>query len=234
MIGAMSPIWPEAARVFHERAPEYDGWFDDSLVFDIELAALKDLTTPLGVPRLEVGVGPGRFAAELGMSFGIDPAFGALVLAQKRLAGICQGVGEMLPMRSGSVATVYLLFTLCFTEKPATVMCEIGRILKPGGHLVLGVVPRESPWGKSLRQKKREGHPFYQHSRFYGVEQICTWLTGPGLNVVEERSALFQPPGKVVCLETSRQGVDDAAGFVLLVARKSQDVDSSDSSVGSV
>ncbi|MDA3832460.1 MAG: class I SAM-dependent methyltransferase [Spirochaetales bacterium] len=220
MFGAMTPLWPKAAQVFHERAEEYDGWFDESLLFDIELAALHDLQTMLHGPRLEVGVGPGRFAKELDVCIGIDPAMGALALAAQRLTGVCRGVGESLPVQSGAVATVFLLFTLCFTENPALVIREIARALKPQGHLVLGVVPRESPWGKYLRMKKKDGHPFYQHSHFYDIEQIAVWLKETGLVIVEERSSLLQRPGDVTTMEPSRRGRNEDAGFMILVAQK--------------
>ncbi|MCG2824383.1 MAG: hypothetical protein L6364_11985, partial [Desulfobulbaceae bacterium] len=61
----------QAAGVFDERAEEYDAWFEGSLLFAIERAALQELTTPLASPKLEVGVGPGRFAEALGVEFGI-------------------------------------------------------------------------------------------------------------------------------------------------------------------
>ena len=220
MAGTMSSILPKSARIFHERAAEYDDWFDDSLLFDIELRALHELTTNLPEPRLEVGVGPGRFARELGVAIGVDPAMGALVIARNRIPLVCQAMGEALPVQSSSVPTVFLLFTLCFTENPVQVMMELGRIIQPAGHVVLGVVPRESPWGKLLRKKKQDGHPFYQHSRFYDIQQITTWFAEAGLTIVEERSSLVQLPGEVVAMEQSRPGRDENAGFVLLVGRK--------------
>lgn len=220
MLGTMSPIWPKAAQVFHEQAEEYDGWFEESLVFDIELAALAELTTKLVPPRLEVGVGPGRFAEKLGVTIGIDPAFGALSLARKRLDLVCQGVGEQLPVRSQAVATAFLLLTLCFTERPQRVLTELRRIINPGGHLVLGMVPRSSPWGKSLWQKKKQGHAFYRHSTLYDIEQVVDWLEELGFAVVETRSTLFQKPDAVERLEPSRSGLVEGAGFTLLVAQK--------------
>ena len=33
--------WRQAARVFQERAAEYDNWYEDSLLFATELAALQ-------------------------------------------------------------------------------------------------------------------------------------------------------------------------------------------------
>ena len=59
-------FWRQAAGVFDERAAEYDGWFEDSLLFAIERGALQELDTPLLDPKLEIGVGPGRFAEASG------------------------------------------------------------------------------------------------------------------------------------------------------------------------
>ncbi len=60
-------FWRQAARVFDERAAEYDAWFEGSLLFAIEREALQELATPLLGPKLEIGVGPGRFAEALGV-----------------------------------------------------------------------------------------------------------------------------------------------------------------------
>lgn len=212
--------WQKAAAVFHEHANEYDGWYEGSLLFDIELAAIKDLEILTPGPRLEVGVGPGRFAQRLGVSFGIDPALAPLRLAQKRQVSGCQAIGENLPFKDRSVATVYLLFTLCFLADPGRVLTEISRCLQDNGHLILGMVPGSGPWGQSLNQKKKANHPFYQHARFYEVDQVREWLTDAGLTTVEIRSSLYQRPNQVKKIELSQQGIEPGAGFVLLAARK--------------
>ncbi|HSR36532.1 MAG TPA: hypothetical protein VLL73_05055, partial [Desulfurivibrionaceae bacterium] len=58
----MTDGWRQRAAVFDERAAEYDQWFEGSQLFAIELGALSSLATPFAQPRLEIGVGPGRFA----------------------------------------------------------------------------------------------------------------------------------------------------------------------------
>lgn len=211
-------FWRQAAQVFDERAEEYDAWFEESLLFAIERGALQELVTPLCGPKLEIGVGPGRFAEALGVEFGIDPALSPLLFAKKRGVQVCQAVGEALPYGGQSVGTVLLLFTYCFLADPIPVLRECRRVLKPGGHLVLGLIVADSPWGGMLQQKKEAGHPFYQQARFYDPAEVEQCLVGCGFVVEERRSGLAQPPEALREMERSREGLVSQAGFAILVA----------------
>jgi len=211
-------FWRQAAQVFDERAAEYDAWFENSLLFAIERAALQELATPLLGPKLEIGVGPGRFAEALGVEFGIDPALSPLDFAKKRGVHVSQAVGEALPYAGQSMQTVLLLFTFCFLVDPRPVLLECRRVLKPGGHLVLGLIVADSPWGRMLQQKKEAGHPFYQQARFYGSSEVEQCLVGCGFIVEEIRSSLIQPPEALREMERSQAGLVSQAGFVILVA----------------
>lgn len=211
-------FWRKAAQVFDERAAEYDAWFENSLLFAIELAALQELATPLLGPKLEIGVGPGRFAEALGVEFGVDPALAPLVLARKRGVGVSQAVGEALPYAGQSMRTVLLLFTFCFLADPRPVLRECRRVLKPGGHLALGVIVADSPWGRMLRQKREAGHPFYQQARFYDPAEVEQCLGECGFVVEERRSSLTQSPEALQEMEHSQAGLVSQAGFAILVA----------------
>lgn len=212
------PFWRQAAGVFDERAAEYDAWFENSLLFAIECAALQELTTPLLGPKLEIGVGPGRFAEALGVEFGVDPALAPLAFAGKRGVRVSQAVGEALPYVGQSMRTVLLLFTFCFLVDPHPVLRECRRVLKPGGHLVLGLIVADNPWGRMLRQKKEAGHPFYQQARFYALSEVEQCLTECGFVVAERRSSLIQPPEALREMEHSQAGLVSQAGFAILVA----------------
>ena len=78
------------AQAFNDHAEEYDSWFEESLVYEIEVAALKSLHAEMNDPKMEIGVGPGHFAKTLGVAFGIDPAWTPLALAFKREIKCCQ------------------------------------------------------------------------------------------------------------------------------------------------
>jgi len=216
----MMSDWREKSAVFDERAREYDQWYEGSQLFGIECGALTDLATPFSPPALEIGVGPGRFAAALGTRFGLDPAWAPLALARRRGVLVGQGVGEQLPYRNSAFGAVYLLFTLCFLAGPGAALVECCRVLRPGGHLVLGLVPASSPWGKALAAKKAAGHPFYRHAGFYEVVEAEVLLASAGFAVAERRSTLLQAPAAELAAEQSRDGLVAGAGFVVLVGRK--------------
>lgn len=215
-----TPFWRKAATVFHEEARAYDGWFEKSLLFEIELAALDRVQTPLAHPRLEIGVGPGRFAEALDVGFGVDPALAPLALAARR--GVCpaQALGEALPYAAGCFGTLYLLFTLCFLADPQAVLAECRRVLRPGGHLVLGFIPARGNWGRLLARKGAEGHAFYRYARFYGVDEVERYLAEAGFVIEEQWSTLWQAPDALQEMESAKAGGDDMAGFVVLVAGK--------------
>jgi ubiquinone/menaquinone biosynthesis C-methylase UbiE len=212
--------WRERSAVFHDRAEDYDRWFDNSLLFAIELAALRELRTPLAGPKIEVGVGPGRFARALQVAIGVDPALAPLKLARSRNINVIRAIGEQLPFAGGSAGSVYILFTLCFLAEPRKALGECHRILRPNGHLVLGMVPAAGAWGLALQAKKEKNHPFYRHASFYQAGQAADWLREEGFALVESRSSLFQGPAELREMEHSRPGLDERAGFCLLVGEK--------------
>lgn len=209
-----------AAKVFNDHAAEYDSWFPSSLIYDIELAALQALQINLPKPKLEIGVGPGHFARDLGIAFGLDPAKAPLHLAAQRGIKCFLGVGEELPLRKGAVGTIYLLFTLCFATDPYKILRECSRALQEGRYLVIGMIPAESKWGKYLAAKKKADHIFYSEANFYTIETVNDWLFKAGFHVVDSRSTLYQDPEQVEQNEKPEIGLAEDAGFVVIAARK--------------
>jgi ubiquinone/menaquinone biosynthesis C-methylase UbiE len=212
--------WQHSSQVFEEHAAEYDSWFEDSLLFAIEKAAIQSLDITFSQPALEVGVGPGRFAQALQIPFGIDPARTPLSLAQKRGVAGCQAIAEKLPFATSSLGAIFLLFTLCFLKSPSHFLAECRRVLQPDAPLIIGFVPAESPWGRNLRQKKENRHPFYQAARFSTIAQVQRLLTKQGFHIFKSASTLYQTPEQLAGFEPAKAGLDEQAGFVVVAARQ--------------
>ncbi|MBU0665138.1 MAG: class I SAM-dependent methyltransferase [Proteobacteria bacterium] len=211
--------WKQNSQIFHERAKEYDEWFKNSLLYSIEKAAIHSLDITFSAPALEVGVGPGRFAEALHIPFGIDPAMAPLLLAEKRGICTCQAIAEELPFAKSSLGAIFLLFTLCFLESPALFLKECRRVLRPNAPLVIGLVPADSAWGLNLLRKKEQNHPFYQAARLSTIAQVQQLLTAHGFHILKSASTLYQLPEKLVEFEQVKFGMDEKAGFVVIVAR---------------
>lgn len=204
-------------------AKEYDAWFekDGRLIFNIEVEAFKKILPSLSKPWLEIGVGSGRFAQALGIDVGIDPSGELLEMARRRGIKVYQGKGEDRFFREGSFGAVFLIVTLCFADSPLEILKEANRILRQEGKIVLGLVLRDSPWGRFYLTKKREGHRFYKYAQFYSFNEIECMLMTSGFNIEKVISTLFQSPGDVKELESPRDGFFKEAGFTVIVGTKS-------------
>lgn len=217
-----SEDWRKVAAVFHERAKEYDSWYDDSPLFAIELSALKKAAKAAPYPRIEIGIGPGRFASQLGVTIGIDPALAALQLAHQKGIMSIAGIGEQLPLHRESAGTVFLLFTLCFLKETTAIFSECHRVLQKEGRLIIGVIPKESRWGIMLANKKKAGHPFYKYAQFRPLKDTINLLAGSGFTVTDSYSTLLQSPTDLHDHEKPQNGYREEAGFVILVAEKKE------------
>lgn len=207
---------------FDKFATEYDAWFDKdgSLIFFIEVQAFKILLPSLPSPWLEIGVGGGRFAQALGIETGIDPSIKLIQMARHRGIKAFQGRGEQRLYDRETMGTVFLIVTLCFLDSPLDVLKEANRILAPDGKVVLGLVLKESPWGRFYQQKKEEDHRFYKFATFYSRDEVVRLLTRAGFVTERTFSTLFQKPDDVRNMEIPREGYFSDAGFTIITAGK--------------
>ncbi len=213
----------KASEAFDIHAAEYDRWFESAegrALFASEVGALRLLMMKLEHPFLEIGVGTGRFAKELGIDEGIDPSEQALAFARERGVKARKATGEEIPFADASFGAVFILFTLCFVEYPDRVLSEAARVLKRGGCVVIGIVNRDSSWGRLYMRKKVEGHPLYRHARFYNAAELFGMLKTAGLNVEASSSSLCQLPSDNPYWEEAHPGLSDDAGFICVLAKK--------------
>jgi len=210
---------------FYHYAEDYDKWFDTpegKVLFRMEVEAVKLLMKEIEKPFLEIGVGTGRFAKELGIDSGIDPSSKMLETANKRGIKVEEAKGGKLPFKDESFGSVFILFTLCFVENPEMVLFEAKRVLKIGGRLIVGIINRESLWGQLYLKKKAEGHPIYRYAAFYTVYETVKMTEHVGMAVEAYSSTLCQQPSETPYKEPVHNELIENAGFVCILARKTQ------------
>ena len=210
------------ASLFNKLASDYDKWFDEQgkLVFATEVQAFQEVLPFLPKPWLEVGVGSGRFAQALKIETGTDPSIKLLEMARRRGITTFLSRGEQQPFIGGTFGTVFLIVTLCFVDLPLDVLKEAHRILAPRGKVVLGLVLKESPWGKFYEEQKKRGHRFYRFATFYSYDKVARLLRQTGFSIESVISTLFQQPGEAKHLELPRRDYSPDAGFTIILAGK--------------
>jgi SAM-dependent methyltransferase len=211
------------ARLFDREAHRYDAWYDTaegSALYQAELVTLCPLVTESSSPRLEVGVGSGRFAAELGIEYGVDVAVEPLLIARAREVQVAVAAGEALPFRDRVFGSVVFVFTLCFVDDPQQVVREARRVLAPGGTLILGVVPADGPLGRHYQRLGEEGHRIYRHATFYSRDDLAALLDSADLVRERARSALFRVTESKIEAGDVVAGHHPDAGFLVISARK--------------
>ncbi len=106
--------------------------------------------------------------------------------------------------------------TLCFVENPLDVLREAKRVLKKDRSIIIGLVPKDSPWGIFYEEKKRAGHPFYRDARFYTLKDVEDMLRTAGLKISRIRSTLLQRPDEPRKIEEPIEGYVGDAGFLCI------------------
>lgn len=201
-------------------AERYDQWYETPLgeaAFRQEIACLR-LVCPLVEGNwLEAGVGTGRFARELGIANGIDPSLKMLGLASSRGIQTWLARAEAMPFPNDFFDGVLMAFALCFTADPVLVLRECQRVLRPGGTLLLGIVPAGSPWGWLYSRKAAAGHPLYASATFRTIAEIIAMSEKAGFVLTSTASALLSPPNEMPdSTAVPVSGAHENAGFAAL------------------
>lgn len=209
---------------FDKIADTYDQWYDSpegKAIFNAETKCLKRLGGSFAGRWLEVGIGTGRFASNLGIIEGVDPSFGMLKIAAERGIQTTAGRAETLPFPDASFDGVLMALSLCFITAPDRALKECFRILQPAGCLLLGVVPADCPWGESYGKKKAMGHPIYSLADFRSSLEVITITESAGFVLQKSACTLFWKPDSPP--ETNPrvdEGVLPGAGFLGLLFSK--------------
>lgn len=158
---------------------KYDAWFDrHEILYRLELKALRMLMPTAG-QGLEIGVGSGKFAASLGIRFGVEPSFRMAERAKGTDIKVILGVAEALPVKTASMDMALMVTTICFVDDITASFQEMKRVLKPGGIAIIGFVDRESHLGRRYL-RKRDRSLFYRSATFYSSSEVLDLLADAG------------------------------------------------------
>jgi ubiquinone/menaquinone biosynthesis C-methylase UbiE len=203
-------------NIFDSYYEKYDSWYDkNEPAFLSELEALKK-AVPAEGNALEIGVGTGRFAASLGIRYGIDPSENMIRIAKDRGIEAKTGYGEALPYADGFFDYAVIINTLCFVQKPKKVLRETNRILRNKGKIILGLIDRNSFLGKFYREKNSA---FYSVAEFISVEEAVSILQEAGFEKESFYQTLFRMPEQITKIEKPLSGYGKG-GFVVITGIK--------------
>jgi len=203
---------------FETDAKAYERWFDrHEAAYVSELAALRvalDAFAPCG-RGLDIGAGTGRFAAPLGITDGIEPATAMRKLAEQRGLYLKDGVAEALPYEDQTFDFALLITTICFVDDPQQTCREAARVLRDGGRLIIGLVPRDSFLGKAYEARRLTSR-FYRNARFFTIEETKHLMETAGFSSFSCVQTLFDLPEKMSEPDPVLPGCE-RGGFVVLI-----------------
>lgn len=208
----------ENIKIFDKFTQEYDNWFErNRFVYKSELLALKKFI-PKKSKGLEIGVGTGRFVVPLGIRIGVEPAGKMADIARRRGIEVYEARAEKLPFNDRSFNFILMVTTICFLENPLRALKEIKRILKLGGHIIIGMIDKDSSLGK-LYESKKKHNKFYRYANFYSVSQILELLSKSGYNNFKTCQTIFRKVEDITSIEPVKNGYGEG-GFVVISANK--------------
>jgi hypothetical protein len=68
-----------------------------------------------------------------------------------------------------------------------------------------------------------KGHRIYKYATFYRCNEVARFTIQAGFMGERIISTLFQKPGEVQYMEEPKEGYNNDAGFVIVVAEKTRD-----------
>lgn len=196
-------------------AKEYDQWFDDNKnMYHSELEAVKYFVPKQG-KGLEIGVGSGRFAMELGIKYGIEPSEPMAVLAKQRGIEVEISKAEKLPYDDKSFDYAIMVTVDPFVDDIAKVYHEIFRVVKTGGKLVVGTLHKEGEMAQKYMEMTE--NEVYKNANFHSISETIKQLELIGFSGFSTCQTLFEmQPSEI---ETPILG-HDKGSFVAIEALK--------------
>ncbi len=152
-------------KYFSDNYLKYDDWYlKHRKEYSDQLDFLRDII-PHG-KGIEIGVGTGRFAAELGIEYGVDRVEAMVRIASERgiKAYLCDA--ESMPFEDNYFDYAFSIVTLCFLENPEEVLLEERRIAK---EVITVILDRNTEYIQNIMSDLTG---FYRYATFYTEEEL--------------------------------------------------------------
>lgn len=198
----IDPAFVATTRIFYDAvAEDYHARFrtalDDSPLDRALMGAFAELVGPEGEVA-DLGCGPGLVTAHLASLglrvFGLDLSASMLAIARRENPGLRFEQGSMLELDlpDGALAGAVSWYSSIHTpwERLPGLFAEIGRVLAPGGHLLLGFQVGDEP----LHHDRPWGHPVALGFERRQPEPMARLLEQAGFTVLS-RTVRLQEAG---------------------------------------
>lgn len=207
-------------EAFENHAAAYENWFETHRwAYLSELKAVRALLPQEG-EGIEIGVGSGRFAAALGIQYGVEPAGAMRVLAEARGIEVVDAQAEALPFPAEMFDYALMVTTVCFLDDIEKAFSETYRILKRGGAFVVAIIDRTSPLGQQYERHK-EASVFYRGAHFHSADEVAGIMRSTGFEDLAFRQTLFGDPADMEAPDEIRDAYGEGA-FVVIGGMKSR------------
>ncbi len=199
---------------FETHTAEYEQWFDENqAAYLSELNAIRG-QIPLRGEGVEIGVGTARFAASLGIKFGVEPSAQMAVIAKRRGVQVVQGIGERLPFAQAQFDFALMVTTICFLDNVERAFREVDRVLKNKGAFVIGFIDKNSPIGRSYQRHQRDS-TFYSDAKFCSAEEVLHTLKQVGFRDITSVQTIFRPLSETTHTESVEPGFGKGSFVVI-------------------
>jgi len=210
-------------KPFEEHSDLYEDWFGkNKYVYLSELEAVRKLL-PKNSKGVEIGVGSGRFAAQLGIKLGVEPSPVMSRIAKSRGITIVDGTAENLSLDSSSFDFVLMVTTICFLDDVMKSFLEVNRILKNNGQFIIGFVDRNTTIGKEY-EKFKEENIFYKYATFFSTEEILTLYKKAGFSKFKIVQTVFGKLSEINSIEPVINGYGKGS-FVVTNGTKIKEIE---------
>lgn len=211
-------------QLFDDKAASYDAWYQTGAgryVDRVEKEAIWAYLEPrAGMTVLDVGCGTGNYTLELARAgvkaTGVDISSGMLARAKAKAVAeglaveFIQADAVKLPFPDHCFDAVISVSALEFLPDLAAALRECYRVVKPGGRLVVGVIGRDSAWGRYYSAKAgRDPGSVFSRARLYTLDELMDAMPG---GQIKARAVLFTPPDFDYTNEQLAREVESAAG----------------------